>query len=68
MTLFDLVRLSVNVAVMVVGSRGASSPKVYMAGVRRQLQCWIAGVRTASVLDCSLTSLVVFFSGLKSAV
>ena len=34
MTLFDLVRPSVNVAGMVVGSRGASSPKVYIAGVR----------------------------------
>ena len=40
MTLFDLVRLSVNVAGMAVGSRGASSPKVHMAGVR-----------TTSVLD-----------------
>ena len=57
MTLFDLARLSVNVAGKVVGSRGASSPEVYMAGVR-----------TTLVLDCSLTSLVVFFSGLKRAV
>ena len=35
MTLFALARLSVNVAGKVVGSRGASSPEVYMAGVRR---------------------------------
>ena len=37
MTLFDFVRLSMNVAGMVVGSRGASSPEVYMAGVRTTL-------------------------------
>ena len=37
MTLFDLARLSVNVAGKVVGSRGASSPEVYMAGVRTTL-------------------------------